>query len=99
MQGKVVEISVRQGDAVSVGQKLAVIGAMKMEHVIHAEKSGFIHRVLIQVNDTIAKGALLFFIEEAVVGERFRRESQNQVDLDAIRPDLVEVRERHAFTL
>ncbi|RJP78183.1 MAG: carbamoyl-phosphate synthase large subunit [Desulfobacteraceae bacterium] len=98
MQGKVVEIFVRHGDAVTAGQKLAVIGAMKMEHVICAEKSGYIHRILIGVNDTITKGSLLFFMEEAEFGKSLESSSE-PVDLDAVRPDLVELRERLAYTL
>jgi acetyl/propionyl-CoA carboxylase alpha subunit/acetyl-CoA carboxylase alpha subunit len=97
MQGKIVDICVIQGDAVMVGQKLAVIEAMKMEHVIKAEQSGYIHDICICVNDTISKGSLLFLIQEAQVAENSCVKSE-QVDLDAIRSDLSEVIDRHAFT-
>ena len=98
MQGKVVEIFVRIGDAVKSGQKLAVIGAMKMEHVVCSEKSGYVSRILIRVNDTIPKGVSLFYIQEAEVGESSGM-SSDSIDLNSIRPDLCEVMDRHAFTL
>jgi len=98
MQGKVVEIFVRIGDAVTAGQKLAVIGAMKMEHVVYSEKSGYVSRILIRVNDTIPKGVSLFYIQEAEVNESSGMNSES-IDLNSIRPDLSEVMDRHAFTL
>lgn len=98
MQGKVVEIFVRIGDTVTAGQKLAVIGAMKMEHVVCSEKSGYVNRILIRVNDTIPKGVSLFYIQEAEVGEISGMRSDS-IDLNSIRPDLSEVMDRHAFTL
>lgn len=98
MQGKVVEIFVGIGDAVTAGQKLAVIGSMKMEHVVCSEKSGYVHHILICVNDTIHKGASLFYIQEAEVEEGSAINSEF-IDLDSPRSDLSEIRERHAFTL
>jgi acetyl/propionyl-CoA carboxylase alpha subunit/acetyl-CoA carboxylase carboxyltransferase component len=98
MQGCVVSIEVKEGDEVAVGQKLVILEAMKMQHVISSDRSGYVRVICVSPNDTIAKGDLLVFLEEAEVsaGDRAAKE---KIDLDAIRPDLAEVIQRHAFTL
>ncbi len=98
MQGKIVEISVAKGDTVSAKQKLAVMEAMKMEHIITAGFSGFIRNIYVNAGDNVSKGAVLFLVEESDIGHGTGDEEE-KVDLDAIRPDLAEVIERHAFTL
>lgn len=98
MQGKIVEIAVAEGDAVSAGQKLAVMEAMKMEHLITANLNGYVRDVCVGAGDNVTKGTMLFLVEEADVGSRDKAEEE-KVDLDAIRPDLAEVLQRHAFTL
>ncbi|MDQ5987759.1 MAG: Acetyl-coenzyme A carboxylase carboxyl transferase subunit alpha [Syntrophus sp. SKADARSKE-3] len=98
MHGRIVEIEVVKGDAVTIGQKLAVMEAMKMEHVITADHSGYIQDICVGVGDTISKGALLFLTEEADVADKAKVAAE-KIDLDFIRPDLAEVMERHAFTL
>ncbi|PKN17153.1 MAG: carbamoyl-phosphate synthase large subunit [Deltaproteobacteria bacterium HGW-Deltaproteobacteria-6] len=97
MQGRIVDIDVVKGAAVTVGQKLAVMEAMKMEHIITADRCGYIQDICVAVGDTLRKGALLFLIEEAEVAEN-ARVADDVVNLDAVRPDLAEVMERHAFT-
>lgn len=47
MGGKVVEILVKEGDAVKKGDAILVYEAMKMENEIHAEKDAVIKRVLV----------------------------------------------------
>ncbi len=48
---------------VNRGQQLAVMEAMKMEHVIAADCSGVIRRITMSVGDVIREGYPLFFIE------------------------------------
>ena len=98
MQGRVVEICVGLGDPVRAGQKLAVMEAMKMEHVVCADKSGYVQHIRIREKEIILPGALLFAIEEAEI-EKESGIQAGQIDLSEIRPDLKEVMERHAFTL
>lgn len=45
MPGRVVAVNVRPGDAVSEGQEVCVIEAMKMEQSIHAPQAGAIKTV------------------------------------------------------
>jgi acetyl/propionyl-CoA carboxylase alpha subunit len=98
LQGTIVSIDIREGDAVHTGQQLLIMEAMKMEHVIQAEVSGIVQRVIVTKGDTIFEGYPLAFIEETEVA-RAQTQETVQVDLDAIRPDLAEVRARHAITL
>ena len=69
-----------------------------MEHVIAAEVSGYVREVAVEVGDTVFEGHPLVFIEEEaeVAGGAATAE---EIDLDAIRPDLAEVLERHRLTL
>ena len=97
MQGRIVDIEVIKGDAVTIGQKLAVMEAMKMEHVITADCSGFVQDICVGAGDTVSKGTLLFLFKEADVADN-AKVAVEEVDLNAIRPDLAEVMERHAFT-
>ena len=98
LQGRIVEIGVAEGDAVSIGQKLVVIEAMKMEHVITADHSGYVREICIGIGHNVSKGMLIFLIEEADVADMAEAKDE-KIDLDAIRPDLAEVIKRHAFTL
>ena len=42
IQGMIIDLPVAMGDEVLEGQPVAVLEALKMEHVIKAEKSGII---------------------------------------------------------
>jgi len=98
MQGTIVSIDVREGDRVHRGQQLFVMEAMKMEHVIPADKSGIVRSITVAKGDAIFEGHPLAFIEEADV-ETAETADAAQVDLDRVRPDLAEVQERHALGL
>jgi len=62
MPGKIIAISVRPGDAVSRGQPLLVMEAMKMEHTISAPADGKVESVFYGVGDQVAEGAELVAI-------------------------------------
>lgn len=97
MQGVVVEVPVTEGDTVQAGQLIAVVEAMKMQHVVTASVSGIVRAVAAEPNAMVAEGQPLAFIEEAeVAGDAATDEAE--VDLDEIRPDLAEVLERRALT-
>ncbi len=59
MPGKVVSFAVRAGDAVTKGQPLAVMEAMKMEHTIAAPADGTVAELLYAPGDQVAEGAEL----------------------------------------
>ena len=90
MQGRVVSLEVADGDAVAAGQRVAVLDAMKMEHVITADRSGYVRRVCVTPFEVVLKGAPLIFLEEAQI-EVSSADLEEDFDLDAIRPDLAAV--------
>lgn len=59
MPGMIVRVSVRAGDAVSPGQSLIVMEAMKMENELRATVAGTVKAVLVQPGTAVEKGALL----------------------------------------
>ena len=59
MPGKVVSFAVKAGDAVSKGQPLAVLDAMKMEHTIAAPMDGVVAELLYAPGDQVVEGAEL----------------------------------------
>ncbi len=91
-------ISVSEGDLVRPGQALAVLEAMKMEHLVHATTGGRVLKVAAAPGATMAEGQPLVFLEPMEVegGEAVEAVAE---DLDTIRPDLAEVIARHRYTL
>jgi len=53
MDGGMVDVMVKVGDVVEVGQALAVLEAMKMEHPLKAGVAGTIAEVLVQAGDQV----------------------------------------------
>ena len=97
MQGTVIEVLVEAGDAIHLGRELLVMEAMKMQHVIAADRTGRVRRLAVREGDTVAEGSPLLVLEEGAV-ERPASAGAEDLDLDAIRPDLAEVLERQALT-
>ena len=60
--GKVVAVSVKAGDAVTAGQQLLVVEAMKMQNELRAPRDGTIDRVGVAVGVNIEIGDLLVVI-------------------------------------
>tara|TARA_B100000700_G_C15042650_1_gene856144 strand:- start:1718 stop:3658 length:1941 start_codon:yes stop_codon:yes gene_type:complete len=98
IQGTIIQISVEEGDQILIGQELLVMEAMKMEHVIKADKSGIIKKINVAPGDIIVEGHPLIFVEESDSGDATFVEEE-AIDLDYIRPDLEEAYARHAYTL
>ena len=57
LPGVIIEVSVKEGQAVKAGQKVAVIEAMKMENEIQAETDGTVTAVLVSKGDSVLEGA------------------------------------------
>ena len=98
MQALVVSVQAETGQAVTAGQTLVILEAMKMEHIVSAEQSGVVVRVLVEAEAMVSAGEPLVLLERAEHGET-GEEAEEQVSLDEVRPDLAEVIERHAFGL
>jgi acetyl-CoA/propionyl-CoA carboxylase biotin carboxyl carrier protein len=63
MPGTVIAVDVAAGDVVSVGQRLAVVEAMKMEHAVTAPVTGLVKDVLVGVGARVELDALLAVVE------------------------------------
>ncbi|WP_295854403.1 carboxyl transferase domain-containing protein [Tardiphaga sp.] len=97
LQGTVVVVAVAEGDMVRPGQQIAVVEAMKMEHLIVAAQGGIVRLVAAKMGDTLYKDDPIIFIEPTdIAGEL--EVADAAVDLDTLRPDLAEMQARQAFT-
>jgi biotin carboxyl carrier protein len=63
MPGRVVAVLVAAGEAVTPGQGLVVLEAMKMENEIRADHAGVIKRVCVTAGQAVEGGDLLFEVE------------------------------------
>ena len=72
--------------------------SMKMEHVVAAEIGGLVQSLAVAVGDTVFEGDPLAFVEARDVAAA-ETGAGEAIDLDAVRPDLAEARDRHALGL
>ena len=66
MTGTVLAVHVKAGDTVEVGQTVAVVTAMKMEHKLAAGVAGTVAEVGAAPGDTVEQGHVVVRIEPAV---------------------------------
>ena len=64
MPGLVKAVFAVAGQAVVMGERLAILEAMKMEHSLLAERDGIIGEVLVAAGDQVEAGAALVVLEE-----------------------------------
>src|SRR5262249_54044158 len=95
IQGTIVAIDVAVGDQVRQGQQVAVLEAMKMEHVITAPHSGIVRAVTMAPGDVVREGYPIVFIQESAVAGGAAAVVAGP-DPDHIRDDLREAYARHA---
>ena len=88
-QGLLVGVSVAVGDLVRPGQALAVLEAMKMEHLVEAKRGGRVIEIVGVVGQTLFEGQPILFLAPEDV-EHAGAAADQVVDLDTPRPDLAE---------
>jgi acetyl/propionyl-CoA carboxylase alpha subunit/acetyl-CoA carboxylase carboxyltransferase component len=91
-------ISVSEGDLVRPGQALAVLEAMKMEHLVCAATGGRVLKIAAAAGASVTEGQPLVFLEPMDIAGGEAAQTLEE-DLDAIRLDLAETIARHRFTL
>ncbi len=97
LQATVGLFEVEPGQLVRAGQTLAVLEAMKMEHVVVAPCGGRIAGLAAGRGDIVALGdPLVFLAPEDVEGAG--EATEEAIDLDHVRPDLAQVLERWRIT-
>jgi 3-methylcrotonyl-CoA carboxylase alpha subunit len=65
MPGKVIAFLAKVGERVTLGQPLAVMEAMKMEHTIAAPRDGLVEELLYAVGDQVSEGGELLRLAAA----------------------------------
>jgi acetyl-CoA carboxylase carboxyltransferase component len=98
MQGTVLLLDVQVGDDVAQGQRVAILESMKMEHEISTSISGTVEKLLVEVGETVLEGQELISLVPKEISQT-GKEAETELDLDHIRDDLAEVKERHDIGL
>lgn len=65
MPGKITKVFVKTGEAVSQGQALIVMEAMKMEYTLKSDLASTVEKVLVEVGQQVALGQLLVQLKKA----------------------------------
>ena len=99
MPARLVQLDALEGDWVAQGAQVAVLEAMKMEHVLHAQSAGCVVEVRVSPGDSLGDGQVLLVLEPAESEAAAAAHAGAPPDYEAIRPDLQRVIDRHAFTL
>ena len=98
MQAVVHSVAVAVGDAVSAGQEVAVLEAMKMQHGLVTPTAGKVTAVKFAVGEVVEEGQLVVSVEAGAVEEATEAETSKADDPDHIRADLAELQARLART-
>ena len=64
LPGVILDLLVKKGDTVKVGQRLLVLEAMKMENNIEADKAGLVVSIAKNKGDSVMEGDILIIIGE-----------------------------------
>ncbi|MGI3166810.1 carboxyl transferase domain-containing protein [Pseudooceanicola sp. 200-1SW] len=88
MGGVLVSLLVTDGEPVALGTPVAVLEAMKMEHVVTADVAGHVRRLACP-GEVISKGDALVVVEPGEIAGAARSE-EAAFDPNRIRPDLAE---------
>lgn len=62
LPGTILDVMVREGDTVKVGQRLMMLEAMKMENNIDADRDGTVVSVKVRKGDSVLEGDVLITI-------------------------------------
>ena len=63
LPGRVIEIKVKAGDTVTVGQEVMILEAMKMENSISSDYAGKVLGILVEEGDTVQADQALLVVE------------------------------------
>ena len=62
LPGAILELFVKEGDEVKIGQRLLILEAMKMENNIEADKAGTVVSIVKNKGDSVMEGDVLIVI-------------------------------------
>jgi biotin carboxyl carrier protein len=64
LPGTILDIFVKMGDKVSIGQRILLLEAMKMENNIESDKAGTVTEIKVSKGDAVMEGDVLIVIGE-----------------------------------
>jgi len=64
LPGTIIDVFVKLGDKVTIGQKVLMLEAMKMENNIESDKVGTVTEIKVAKSDTVMEGDVLIVIGE-----------------------------------
>ena len=99
MPARLVQLAVAVGDVVAAGAELAVLEAMKMEHVLQAPHAGRVRALAAAPGAHLAEGQVLLRLQPVDSAGPADAAPEAAHDPDHLRGDLQRVLARHAFTL
>ena len=92
LAGLITQIKVKEGDKFKVGQEIALLESMKMEHVVKAESDGTVKKVNAEQGSSINEGeAIVFFIPSEGKSSTAEQVKEDEEDASIMRPDLEEI--------
>ncbi|EST07307.1 Carbamoyl-phosphate synthetase large subunit-like, ATP-binding domain protein [Kalmanozyma brasiliensis GHG001] len=105
LSGLVVKLSVQEGDKIALGQELAVLEAMKMEHVVRADAAcagGVVHKILVQQGGVVNSSDVLIVFDTSDAQDSSADSASSSVaaavepaeDPEVARPELKELQQR-----
>ena len=105
--GTIVDLCVGVHETVKLGQVIAIIESMKMEHVVCAASEGVVAQFFIRVGDLVQVGSDLYELNPIAKPSLLHSQidqplQENQPDgpaTQSLRPELLATIERHAQTL
>lgn len=62
LPGTILELHIKEGDQVTVGQKIITLEAMKMENALHAPREGVVQSIKCSKGDSVMEGDVLIVI-------------------------------------
>src|SRR5262249_2611635 len=62
--GRVAKVLVKAGQAVAKGDRIAIVEAVKMEHVLHAPRDGVVAKVVVAEGQQVEQGMLIAALAE-----------------------------------
>src|SRR5690606_18693850 len=90
MVGYLAEVLVAEGDVVAANQPIAVLEAMKMEHIIVAPEGGIVTKIASEGGAQLEVGSIIVASDPAGAGEGEVVDAAEQ-SIDAIPPSLAEI--------
>ena len=63
LPGVIIDLFVKEGDKVKVGQSLLILEAMKMENSIEAEREGIIEKINCRTGESVLEGDVILTIK------------------------------------